>query len=90
MILTASNATVTIPTLPGEETYISALGTWNGATVTVQSYVDGAWRAVPDGAFTADFEIVRTNGPGTQLRALLTSAGGSTSLAVNLTNLPTA
>lgn len=85
-----SDTSLAIPTLPGEETYISALGTWDGATVTVETYVDGAWRAVPDGEFTADFEIVRTNGPGTQLRAVVSSAGGSTSLAVNLTNLPTA
>jgi len=90
MLLTESATAVTIPTLPGEETYISALGTWDGATITVESYVDGAWRAVPDGEFTADFEIVRTNGPGTQLRAVLSDAGASTELAVNLTNLPTA
>jgi hypothetical protein len=89
-MLITENDTLEIPTLPGEETHIAAIGTWDGATATLESYVDGGWRAVPDVAFTADFEIVRTNGPGTQLRLVIASAGASTSLSANLTNLPTA
>lgn len=87
MIFTA-NGNLEIPTAPGREYQASGLGTWNGATVTLQTYVDDAWRDVPDASWTADFEIVRTNGDGSACRLVVTSAGASTSLSLNLTELP--
>lgn len=87
MILTA-NGNLDIPVSAGCDIQLSGLGTWNGATVTLYTYVDEAWRAVPDGAFTADFTKVWTNGDGSSARLALTSAGGSTSLSVNLTEIP--
>lgn len=79
---------VECPVIPGEETHISALGTFDGATVTIQALVDGEWFDVPDGAFTEAFEIVRVNGDSTRIRAAVTDVGSSTSIAVNLTSLP--
>jgi len=88
MSLLTTNTSLEIPTMPGKDYQVSGLGTWNGATVTLYTYSDDAWRAVPSGSWTADFEIVRTNGDGTALRLTITSAGGSTSLALNLTECP--
>lgn len=87
MIIT-TDTNLEIPTLPGRAYQAAGLGTWDGATVTLQTYVDGAWRAVPDGAFTADFEIVRDNGPGTALRLVSTDTDTNTSLSLSLTELP--
>lgn len=79
---------VECPVIPGEETHISALGTFGGATVTVQALVDGDWRDVPDGSFSAAFEIVRVNGDSSRIRAAVTGVTSTTDLAVNLTSLP--
>lgn len=79
---------VECPVVPGEETHISALGTFDGATVTIQALVDGQWFDVPDGEFTAAFEIVRVNGDSTRIRAAVSDVGAATSIAVNLTSLP--
>lgn len=86
-MIVATNTSIEIPTAPGRDYQISGIGTWGGATVTLYTYSDDAWRAVPSGAWTADFEIVRTNGDGTQMRLTVTGAG-STSLALNLTEVP--
>lgn len=85
---TTGAANVECPVIPGEETHISALGAFDGATVTIQALVDGAWFTVPDGVFTAAFEIVRVNGDSTRIRAAVTDVGANTSIAVNLTSLP--
>jgi hypothetical protein len=87
MIIT-TNTNVEIPTLPGREYQVSGLGTWDGATVTLQTFADGAWRAVPDGTYSADFGAVYTNGAGTELRLAVTNAGDETALSVTLTELP--
>jgi hypothetical protein len=87
-MIATTNSSIDFPTKPGMDYQISGIGTWNGATVTLYTYSDDAWRAVPSGAWTADFEIVRTNGDGTQARLTITSAGGSTSLALNCTEVP--
>lgn len=77
-----------IPTLPGEETHAAGLGTFAGATVTLETFVDGEWHAVPDGEFEEPFEIVRVNGPGTHLRLSVSDVGAETDLSVTLTSLP--
>jgi len=87
-MLATTDTNLEIPTLPGKDYHAAALGTWNGALVTLQTYVDGAWRTVPDGAWTEDFEVVRSNGPGTAARLVLSTAGDDTSLALTLTELP--
>lgn len=87
MIATA-DTTIEIPTIPGQEIHASALGTFGGATVTLQTYVDGAYYAVPDGVFTAAFEVVRTNGKGTLSRLVVTGSTGTTSLSLNLASIP--
>lgn len=86
MLLT-TNTALTIPTLPGRLYQCSGLGTWGGATVTLQSYVDGAYRPLPNGTFTEDFEIVRVNNGGTELRAAVTGASGTTSLSITLSEV---
>ena len=87
-MLASSNIFLESPTLPGRDYQAAALGTWGGATVTLLTYADGAWRAVPDGVYTADFEIVRTNGPGSAARLAVTNSTGATSLALAITELP--
>lgn len=87
MIVT-TNTNIELPTLPGRDYHAAGIGTFDGATVTLETYVDGAWRAVPDGSWTTSFEIVRTNGDGTAMRLVTTSAGAATSLSLNLTELP--
>ncbi len=86
-MIATTNTTLEAPALDGRDYQVSALGTWNGATVTLQAYQDGEWRPVPDGAFTADFEVVRTNGPARLLRLVVTNAGGSTNLSLNITEV---
>jgi len=87
MILTSAG-NVTISTIPGRDYHASGLGTWNGATVVLQTLLDGAWHTVPDGSWTEDFEIVRTNGAGGKCRLVLSGEGASTSLSLNLIQLP--
>lgn len=87
MLLTTTTPTATIPTLPGRLYQCSGLGTWGGATLTLQSYVDGAYRPLPQGTFTEDFEIVRVNNGGTELRAVLTGATGTSSISVTLSEV---
>lgn len=84
-MLVTTNTSVTIPTSPGRSYQCAGLGTWGGATITLESFVDGAWRAVPDGTFTANFEIVRVNNAGTEMRAVSTGTTGPTALSVSLT-----
>jgi hypothetical protein len=86
MLLT-TNTPLTIPTLPGRLYQCSGLGTWGGATVTLQSYVDGAYRPLPQGSFTEDFEIVRVNNGGTELRAAVTGATATTAISVTLSEV---
>jgi hypothetical protein len=90
MIVTTSSSvlSIAIPTLPGEETHIAALGDFDGATVTVETFVDGDWWTVPDGVITTATELVRVNGDGSELRATVSDVGASTNLSVNLTNIP--
>jgi hypothetical protein len=86
-MLATTNSTYEVPALHGRDSQISALGTWDGATVTLEAYQDGAWRPVPNGAYTDDFEIVRTNGPATRLRLVVTDADTSTALSLNITEV---
>jgi hypothetical protein len=89
IVLTESETlALAIPVLPGEETYAAVLGIWDGATATLATFVDGAWRTVQDGTFTADFEVVRVNGAGSQLRLTISDVGDTTNLSVNLVSLP--
>jgi hypothetical protein len=44
-------------------------------------------RAVPDGAWAVPFSVVYTNGAGTGLRLVTTSASGSTSISLTLTDV---
>lgn len=87
MIVT-SDTNIELPTLPGRDYQAAGIGTFGGATVALQTYVDGEWRAVPDGSWTASFEIVRTNGDGSALRLVTTSTSGTTSISLNLTEIP--
>jgi len=72
---------------PGEALTVAALGTFDGATVTFQAFIDAAWRAIPNAAFTASGAVV-IDIPATQaLRAALTDAGASTSISITLANV---
>jgi hypothetical protein len=87
MIITTPDTNIETPSLPGREYQFSALGTWGGATAVIEAFQDGDWRAVPDGSFTANFEVIRVNGPATSLRIKVTGTSGTTSLSVNITPL---
>ena len=83
-IVVTSNTNVTIPTLRGYTYKAAGLGTWGGATVTLQTYVDSTWTNIPNAAYTADFEMVRTNAGGREMRAVVTGSSGTTSISVSL------
>ncbi len=71
---------------------VSAFGTWNGASVKIQSLApdNTTWLDIPDLAnnttsFTANGQKTVINFPqGKQMRAVQSSSGGSTSLTVTL------
>ena len=80
-IVVTSDTSVNVPTLPGYSYKLQVLGTWGGATVTLQAYVGDSWRALPNGAHTANFEGVQL-AASREMRALVTGASGSTSLSI--------
>lgn len=86
-MIATTNTSTTIPTSPGRLYQAAGIGTYDGATVTMDTYVDGDWYPVPDGQWTESFEVVRANGDGTQLRLTITGAGASTSISLNLTEI---
>lgn len=90
MIATEDTDILTSPALPGRDYQVSGLGTWDGATVTLQAFVDGEWRDIPDGAWTADFEIVRTNNAAAEIRLVPSETGSGTSLSLTISEVPLA
>lgn len=80
-VLVTSDTSVTVPTLPGYSYHCSAVGNWGGATVILQTNVDGGWRALPGNAMTDDFEVVHV-ASAREMRALVSGSSGSTSLSL--------
>lgn len=87
-MLITSNTSVEIPTRPGRSYQISGLGTYGGATVTLQTFQDGAWRDVPSAAWGGSFAQVWTNGGGTSARLAVSSSSGTTSISCCLAETP--
>ena len=86
MIVT-TNTILESLTRPGEETQASALGTLGGANIVLQTRILGIWYDVPNGNFTVPFEVIRSNGPGTALRLVVSAATASSNIELNLTAL---
>jgi hypothetical protein len=84
-VLVTTDQNVTIPTLPGYKYQANATGTWGGATVTLQHFVDGAWRDIPGGVHSGNFATNHIAPPGRTMRAVVSGTSGSTSLSVTLT-----
>jgi hypothetical protein len=74
-----------LKTLPGEAYTAAALGVFDGATVTFQAYIDDAWRAIPDAAFTADAAVVIDTPAAQALRGVVTNASTDTEISVTIT-----
>ena len=72
------------PGIAGETITVMAAGTFDGATVTLEAAprAAGPWLAIPDGAFTAATVQLTALSRRVYLRAVVTSAGASTSLSV--------
>jgi len=69
--------------IPGAAYIITIKGTWNGATATLKTYnaATGTYDSVIDGAFTADTEQ-NFRAPSNTLRITISDDGASTSLGV--------
>ena len=80
-VVVTSDTSINVPTLPGYSYQCQALGTWGGATVTLQAYVGDTWRALPGGVYTSDFEAVNL-ASSREMRAVVSGASGATSLTV--------
>jgi hypothetical protein len=74
-------------TLPGEAVTVAALGTYDGATVKFQAYIDAAWRDIPEASGTSDFAQVIDMPAASALRADVASAGESTSVSITMTKV---
>ncbi len=87
-MLATTNTTLDIPTTPGGFYNASALGVFDGATVTLKTFCDDDWRDVPGGTWTEPFSVLVNNGKGTEARLVLTGAAAATEIALNLTEAP--
>ncbi len=64
-----------------EGVYVEGIGTWDGATISVEKLgLDGTWRGLPNGSFTADFAKLFKVPNGRQIRIQPSGTGGSTSI----------
>lgn len=92
---TSANGATKIHTFPEQKSVFKVWGTWNGATVALQvaaptSLVAGTWIPCKDRngnlvSFTADgMAFLEDMCINEQVRAVLTNAGGSTSLSATL------
>lgn len=89
MTARTSNGTDGAQGWSGGRAIVSAWGTWNGATVQISFTPDGTTFIDTSGAtFTADgtAEVVF---PAGQLKATISSAGGSTSLSAKIQRIGT-
>ena len=88
-----ANSAAYICSFPSQKACVTAFGTWNGATLALQTLAsdNSTWIPVPDSALNP-FTFTTSNSQVTigdvvlnqQIRGVLTNAGGSTNLNLTL------
>ena len=84
-LLTAASSTPSTVFNWGGDGTVCVYGTWDGATVTIQVSPDGStWIDLEDATFTDDIATNINLNDLWQIRANISSAGGSTSLTAEI------
>lgn len=84
LLTAAANTTTTQRTLQTVDVLVSYGGTFDGATVSLQILEQGNWEVVTDGVFTAPGQRLLQLAQGIEVRAVVTGAGGSTSVNLSI------